>query len=269
MKNCSEEEYPRLLEHGAALADLLAHLTETVVLVVGPEKVRMPCSKVLLGYFSGFFKGAFYGGFPQALQNEIELPKEEPAAMTILIKWLYTGQLFIGDKPCLGHSSALLSLEELWVMADRLLIPKLSNHAMWEICNWCQIQCLEAETAEYVYNNTAQGSKLRRFVADLIVVEGPFHQLVKAPTPEERQCREDWVSLLAKGGDVVGDCVLIGFANWNNEEASKPYNSPNKEKYLQEVSMTTPKEWLRQNYESGLVHGEDVMAPNIPKFEAA
>ncbi|KAH6682038.1 hypothetical protein B0J14DRAFT_458303, partial [Halenospora varia] len=139
-------------------------LTETITLVVGPNQVRMSCSKVLLGYFSAFFRSAFYGGFAQTLQNEIELPEEDPAVMTILIKWLYTGQLFTPDLLSLGHSTASVPLEELWVMADRLLIPSLSNHVMHEICKWCVNQCIEAETAEYVYNNTAKGSKLRQFV---------------------------------------------------------------------------------------------------------
>lgn len=65
-----------------------------------------------------------------------------------------------------------------------------------------------AKTAKFAYENTVEGSELRRFIDDLIVAEGTFHEKesVESNPSERKKFIDDWILLLAKGGDIVEVC---------------------------------------------------------------
>ncbi|KAH6682039.1 hypothetical protein B0J14DRAFT_695503 [Halenospora varia] len=85
-EHVSKKGREMILDHTVEVANLsVLGASQIVTLVVGPWKLRIPCLKVLLGYYSGFFHGAFYGGFPQSSQDEIILPEEISDVMEILV----------------------------------------------------------------------------------------------------------------------------------------------------------------------------------------
>jgi hypothetical protein len=76
------------------------------VLVIGAEKVKMPCQKMLLAYHSAFFgkitsrissersnglnavlDAAFYGGFLETQFSDIEMPEATAEQMSTFISW--------------------------------------------------------------------------------------------------------------------------------------------------------------------------------------
>ncbi|KAH6682032.1 hypothetical protein B0J14DRAFT_680303, partial [Halenospora varia] len=220
-----KETVDKMLQgHATEVAQLIVDATEIITLVVGPQMARIPCLKVLLGYYSGFFNGAL---------------------------WLYTATfadwyLDFGPSRVKPRS---VTLAELWVMADRLLIPKLTNHLMVVICECCQADGWSIGEVEYIYKNTIPGSMLRLYMKDMIAVEGPLHNRGEYPLEH----MEEWMALITEGGDLVTDCALFGFARWVDGEDAKPHYFKNMTKYFQEVDNTKPEEWLAKNYSAELV----------------
>lgn len=66
---------------------------EVVDVYVGPERKRYVVHKNLLVRQSDYFKGALAGSFIEAEENSIHLKEEDPAAVALLIGWLYHGAI--------------------------------------------------------------------------------------------------------------------------------------------------------------------------------
>jgi hypothetical protein len=64
---------------------------EVVDVFVGPERKRYVVHKNLLTAQSDYFKKALTGSFMEAEENSIHLKEEDPAAVALLIGWLYLG----------------------------------------------------------------------------------------------------------------------------------------------------------------------------------
>ena len=64
---------------------------EVVNVYVGPERKRYVVHKNLLIAESDYFKAALLGSFIEAEENSIHLKEEDPAAVALLIGWLYHG----------------------------------------------------------------------------------------------------------------------------------------------------------------------------------
>ena len=119
----------------------------------------------LISFYSGYFKAALNGGFAEAKTGVIELKSEEPPVFEGFINWLYT-QKARKDKITKGNSREyLLSIAKLWIFADRREIPLLMN----EMVDCLQQSVVAAwvfpeSTITEIYNNTTEGSGLRRMV---------------------------------------------------------------------------------------------------------
>jgi len=105
----------------------------------------------------------------------------------IFVKWLYTQKLSSLHQR--EHPKGIRTLEELdphelkciedtksllglWVLAEKLLIPRLQNEIM-DVLGRIRVTCLACVSAfcfklQYIYDNTTDESVLRRFVVDVI-----------------------------------------------------------------------------------------------------
>lgn len=74
------------------------------------------------------------------------------------------------EKETPGHRARLdqdRSLVELWVLAEKLIIPQLQNHVVEAIENRCKWSSLiSIPSLHYVYSNTSKGSPLPRLFVD-------------------------------------------------------------------------------------------------------
>lgn len=154
--------------------------SDRVALIVGKEEVKIMCHKTLLGYYSEFFEASLYGDFKGAHTGEVILPEESPDVVGAFISWLYTGCIIWDgeaverqfDEP---YSEGIPPAVGLWVLGDKFLSPQFTNAVMDSIiAHFADNGVLEAKTAEFAYENTIDGSKLRRFIKDLIETEGPI-----------------------------------------------------------------------------------------------
>lgn len=138
---------------------------------------------------SPIFKAAFEGPYLEAQSQtyKIDGPFDDNA-IRILAHWIYTmkidfehikdpktGELLElpdepveleGDERTPGIDTFIDALVQLWVLADRLLMPKLQNAAMKSFDKLTTSQELlpSPKTCGYVYENTSEDSPLRRYI---------------------------------------------------------------------------------------------------------
>jgi hypothetical protein len=179
-----------------------------MTILVGPSKKTFTCHRVLLGYFSEFFDAACYGEFIEAKKQLIDMPEETEEQMETIIGWMYTGLL-----------ESTLTASEVWAVANKLQIPGLANEAMYFLFDYCQTQLIKAKHARFAYENTGEGSMLRKFMRDLIITDGPLSADSYHDFKEEApKYKEAWHSLIKDGGDLVLDIVTAGSSFSNNED---------------------------------------------------
>ncbi|TVY65575.1 hypothetical protein LSUE1_G009174 [Lachnellula suecica] len=204
---------------------------DIVTLVVGPDHTKLKCHKVLLGFKSEYFDGACYGNFSTSETNEIRLEEENPTAIAVLISWLYTGHI---------SQSCSIAPEELWVLGDRFLCSDFSNAVIRHLFSHCTRNHVAIKTVQYAYENTVSGSKLRAFIKDMILVEGPLNGALADEDDEEA-----WRDLIRCGGDLVIDIALEGSFNSYENVDKRPYYWKNQPKYLQPIVSRPIEDFLK------------------------
>ena len=61
----------------------------------------------------------------------------------------------------------IINVIRLWVLAEYLLLPKLQNLAMDELDRLCKaFSCLPLGRLEFIWDQTAEGSPLRKYFTD-------------------------------------------------------------------------------------------------------
>lgn len=166
-------------------------------LIVGPDEVRIPCHKALLGYYSEFFEKALCRSFAEAATSEVSLPEDNPEAFKIFVSWLYTGRMIV--KGCdmeLMPYETINAAVELWILGDKLMAPKFANAAMECCMVYYAVNLLESENADFIYKNCQEHSELRRFIRDLIRTDGPCSHLSEFSGNES--FLKAWKDLLGK-----------------------------------------------------------------------
>lgn len=134
--------------------------------------------KEIACYHSIVFDASFNGGFKEAETLEYELDDTTPGAFQLLVQWLYfqkleLRQLHPGHRAVkLTHAdqSENMALAELWILAERLILPRLQNLV---ITNMYQIfirtQFIPAQTWKFIFDGEYQSSSpLRKYVVDLV-----------------------------------------------------------------------------------------------------
>jgi hypothetical protein len=110
--------------------------------------------------YSPVLKAAFTGNFMEGQTQTYTMEDTTEGAFTLLAQWFYTQKL---DGDLGGANVAGDNLARLWVLAERLLIPRLQNLAIDRIdekrieCN-----CIYIGALQYVWDSTAPDSPLRR-----------------------------------------------------------------------------------------------------------
>lgn len=87
-------------------------------------------------------------------------------------------------------------------------------------------ECLSTDTAEYVYERTTEGPKLRRFLRDLVIAEGPLAAYKYLINDQFAKQKEEWKELIPRKCDLVVDIVLEG-GSFNGDGESSPYQWEN------------------------------------------
>ncbi|KAG9673262.1 hypothetical protein KCU95_g16837, partial [Aureobasidium melanogenum] len=147
---------------------------ETVSILVGPNKEKYNPHKDLLCFYSGFFRGAFKGSFKEAAEGKIELPDVNPDIFEAFQVWLYSHSLRDGDNNKDSSKRPQLlpcrTLAQLWVFGDKYEIPLLQNDSTDALLGKLEEENqFDVNVVQIAYQNTLQGSCLRRLAIDFCV----------------------------------------------------------------------------------------------------
>ncbi|PVH71819.1 hypothetical protein DL98DRAFT_89834 [Cadophora sp. DSE1049] len=128
------------------------------------EKQSFQVHKNYICHYSPFFDVAFNGPFVEGQTQELDLTETSPFIFGTFVNWLYTQKIINRT----GKLPSCLSLSVLWILADKLLVPSLQNQAL-SLLNARRVldgTRLDSTMFNYVYENTASDSPLRRYIVD-------------------------------------------------------------------------------------------------------
>lgn len=120
--------------------------------------------KQLLCDTSGFFEAALNGNFKESKSQTIEMAEDDADVFHRFQYWAYTG--VIEQEPRNQSDISWHTLIDLYVFAEVRCIPALQNAAIDAVIRKHESSPrAPIEEYRYIYENTAEKSPLRRFLA--------------------------------------------------------------------------------------------------------
>lgn len=119
--------------------------------------------KNFICYYSPFFDAAFNGDFAEGESQEMEFHEVDLQTFGMFVNWLYTQSIVLSDhsQPCCRF------LLYLWILADRILVPKLQNQIIRQLDERRVLEKrLPSSSFNFVYEHTTEGSLLRKYIVD-------------------------------------------------------------------------------------------------------
>ncbi|KAE9381301.1 hypothetical protein N431DRAFT_457902 [Stipitochalara longipes BDJ] len=156
---------PKPVKTAANLAPIskvpdFSKLDEFVTFIIGPKKTKFLVHKNFACDSSPVLKAAFNGPFVEGQTQTYKLDDTTENAFTLLSQFFYTQKL---DGDLGGKDNVVLSLCRLWILAEKLPMPRLQNISIDRIEGLrLQENQIDATVFMYVWDNTVYGSPLRR-----------------------------------------------------------------------------------------------------------
>lgn len=143
---------------------------DIVAVSVGENRRVFKVHKDILVEDSKYFRATFQGHFSEADSKEVHLPDIELETFQTYVHWMYTGEVIVVDRVDDKSGTAKESygrIIQLYIAADRLENARLRNDTMTKLLERTRDGTLPAvEAIRAAYQNTIEGSTLRRYVVD-------------------------------------------------------------------------------------------------------
>ena len=136
---------------------------------VGKEKRHWSLHHYLLCYHSDYFENRFDGDSKKKL-GKVELLDDDPRAFEVLIKWLYQGKIDdVSDMPMDKKWQYADTCQKLYVLCDRINLPRLKNQAIDQFRKGCFDAGLVPgpEEMKPIYDHTPPSSPFRKLVSKI------------------------------------------------------------------------------------------------------
>ncbi|KAI4228994.1 MAG: hypothetical protein L6R36_001231 [Xanthoria steineri] len=154
-------------------------LRTVVVINVGTEDNRETFSthRELLSFYSPYFRAMMNGSWEEAKTNIINLTADEPHIYEIFQNWLYGIDLDL-DPPQARDISLML---RLWIFGDKVQVPGFQNAAIegLRFATNEPPRVVRRSDVAAAFENSGEGSPLRKFIVDLYVWEGSLPGLMR------------------------------------------------------------------------------------------
>ena len=147
-----------------------------VTFVIGPDEKKFLVHKEFACHYSPVLKAAFNSNFIEGQTKTYRLDDTTEGAFQLFVQGLYSQRLEIPllQDENMKHTNTEAanggweSLCRLWVLTDKLEMPRLQNLAIESIYKFGE-ETNEAPTRQlhFIYDNTSAGSPLRRYMVDL------------------------------------------------------------------------------------------------------
>ncbi|KAL2072723.1 hypothetical protein VTL71DRAFT_12066 [Oculimacula yallundae] len=186
-----------------------------VTFLVGPEDyiTKFVVHKEFACYHSSVLRAAFASNFVEGQTQTYRIIDTSPDAFQLFVQWLYTQKLQLhrlrhleasgltdesGEDEEYDMGDEDMSLAKLWVLADKLAIPKLQNSAMTCILKFASGNVIPTLPYHYIYENTGIGSPLRRLVVEQCAHELPHYYIYSCAEYFPRELLLDIFAYTAK-----------------------------------------------------------------------
>ena len=115
-------------------------------------------------HYSPVLKAAFDSDFKEGQTQIYNLIDASDQSVTLLGQWLYTQRLDVHISE-IGHFEKARILCELWILADKLRIPRLQNTILHQLEAHCEFaNVVPTSSIRYIWDNTSPGAGLRRWL---------------------------------------------------------------------------------------------------------
>jgi hypothetical protein len=132
-----------------------------------PDTKTFQLHKGVLSFYSGYFAGLFRSDLAEAASGEITLEDEEVEVFDQFVVWLYSRQVASQE------SASFHQFVKLWLFADRRIVPLLKNSTLGAIRDKLLVEWQpQLHNLGLVYEHSAKGSGLRRFLIDFVAWTG-------------------------------------------------------------------------------------------------
>ncbi|KAK4895765.1 hypothetical protein LTR27_006247 [Elasticomyces elasticus] len=132
------------------------------IIQVGKEsKEEFVVHRGIAAACSSYFNAALKeDGFKEGIEGVVQLKDENAKVFEHFVCWIYTGKL--PDQPAKGNNIDLLC--ELWLLADRRIVPLLMNQALEGLSEEIyRTSSMPINMMPKIYENTVAESGLRRY----------------------------------------------------------------------------------------------------------
>ena len=134
---------------------------------VGEEKRHWALHHNLLCYHSDYFENHFNPDGKNR-NRRLDLPDDDPRAFELLVKWLYQGKLDdVSEMPLEKKWDYADTCQKLYVLCNRINLPRLRNHAIDQFRKGCSEAGLVPgpEEMKPIYDHTPPSSPFRKLVS--------------------------------------------------------------------------------------------------------
>ncbi|PVH85684.1 hypothetical protein DL98DRAFT_583275 [Cadophora sp. DSE1049] len=135
-----------------------AGMSELVTFLIGSSETKFIIHKKFACEESPVVRAAFNSSFVEGQTQEYTLADSTEATFTLFTEWMYTGNIvnkLAHGTPVAEVGNTQVNLLELWVLADKLLVPQLQTRALYlfdKIRNKFNNLCIYKY--KYVWENT-------------------------------------------------------------------------------------------------------------------
>ncbi|KAL9005661.1 MAG: hypothetical protein Q9188_001567 [Gyalolechia gomerana] len=174
----------------------------------GDKSATWTLPKELLTNASPFFNAALNGTWLESEAKQVELKDDDPNAFRFFIHWLYEWTFQEDGKYPSRVAGDLLGTTNLdaWVLGDKLGCPRFQDFALAHLQRSLSQKADKTEWVRRAYANSPAGSKLRHFMACIIIYW----------ITDPRCCsinNDQWTKVLHDVEDLSSDIVLLQMRN--------------------------------------------------------
>jgi len=159
--------------------------TDVIDIYVGPEKECFRLYRPLIVNSSDYFKKALKHEFRESETRRFDLVEDDADTFAIYAHWVIWKELAVKlDKSETGENgrTEFQQLAYAYVLGDKLQDTRFRNSIIDALIAKRESEKLlpGSSTIDYVYMNTAESSKLRKFMVDVWVRFGSNHADIKS-----------------------------------------------------------------------------------------
>ena len=182
-------------------------MSELVTFLVGPNKAKFIVHKKFACDASPVLNAAFNSSFVEGQTQEYALTDTTKGAVSLFAEWIYTRNIVVllpENAEDLNVHKTQADLLNLWILADKLLVPQLQNRALLLFeDHHVKHGCIPIGLCINVWSNTGDDCGLRRYLTNILVRQLP-KEVYKNKKHQQYFTKEILLDVAFLARDILG-----------------------------------------------------------------